>query len=345
METERVLMEQIPQRLAEHMNIESNKSIRLQKDQLFYGRGKLLLSGEYFILKGATGLALPTRVGQSLSVSYSPSFSPKLYWKSFDVHGNLWFEAVFEFWQFGILSTSLTKEALLLQKILTQARAQNSHFLRDGVDVNVETYIEFPLQWGLGSSSTLIYNIAQWAYVSPFELLFQGPGGSGYDIACAQADGPIIYTKKNNSPSWRPTYFDPLFKENIFFLFLGKKVSSLDAIAYFQSLGGHSRQLIKDISELTQEMIQSKTIEEFSEVVAAHEMILSAAIKQVPVKEEFFADFWGEMKSLGAWGGDFAMVCSRRPYEETLDYFVKKGFGVLIRFEDLVLNGQREIGQ
>ena len=36
--------------------------------QRFYSNGKLLLSGEYLILDGATGIALPTTFGQEMCV-------------------------------------------------------------------------------------------------------------------------------------------------------------------------------------------------------------------------------------------------------------------------------------
>ena len=90
-------------------------------------------------------LALPTTVGQSLNVKYSPSFSPKLYWKSFDVAGNLWFESVFEFWRFEIINENPRPEEFVLQRILRQARKQNPHFLRDNVDVHVKQTSDF--QW------------------------------------------------------------------------------------------------------------------------------------------------------------------------------------------------------
>ena len=72
-----------------------------ENDQYFFGHGKLLISGEYFVLDGAQSLALPTRHGQSLSVKYSPSFSPKLSWKSYDVDGRCWFDQELNF---GILN-------------------------------------------------------------------------------------------------------------------------------------------------------------------------------------------------------------------------------------------------
>ena len=49
--------------------------------QRFYSNGKLLLSGEYLILDGATGLALPTKTGQEMLVS---TFNSEgiLFWES-----------------------------------------------------------------------------------------------------------------------------------------------------------------------------------------------------------------------------------------------------------------------
>ena len=163
-------------------------------DQNFFGYGKILLSGEYFVLNGADALALPTQAGQSLSVKYEQSFNPVLSWRAYDSNGELWFEADFEFWKFDILSPNKSdQKASISQKLLRQARIQNKHFLRDEQNVYVETKLGFPKDWGLGSSSSLIYNLAQWAYISPFELLFETSKGSGYDVACAQSSGAILY--------------------------------------------------------------------------------------------------------------------------------------------------------
>src|SRR5690606_12989109 len=139
-----------------------------EREQYFYGHGKLLLSGEYLVMQGAQALALPTLVGQSLSVRYQRSYQPKIHWKCLDIHDHCWFEAVIEPWHFDLIDGVAGSEFTFLQKLLRQARKQNPHFLRERADVVVETRLEFPQDWGLGSSSSLIYNIAQWAYVSPF---------------------------------------------------------------------------------------------------------------------------------------------------------------------------------
>ena len=321
----------------------NNHSLSKDNDQFFYGHGKLLLSGEYFVLDGAQSLALPTKVGQSLSVKYSPSFSPKLYWKSFDVDGNLWLEASFEFWQFDIVGEEKCESKLFLQKILREARKQNPHFLRDDVDVHVETRLGFPLKWGLGSSSTLVHNIAQWAYISPFELYFNTYGGSGYDVACAQSDGPILYCKNSMGPNWSPIFFGPEFSDKLYFIYLGKKQNSRDGISYYNSQKPHSAELITNLTRITEDMVKSKSLEEFEFLVKAHENLVGENLNMVPVKQKLFSDFWGEVKSLGAWGGDFALVTSSRGSEETEEYFKEKGFDTFIPFNELILENRQRV--
>ncbi len=262
-----------------------------ENDQYFFGHGKLLLTGEYFVLDGALSLALPTKVGQSLSVKYNQSYSPTLSWKSYDVNGDIWFDSTFEFWHFKCLDENPSEEALFLQKILQQARKQNSHFLRDNVDVKVETRLGFPLSWGLGSSSSLIYNIAQWAYISPFELLFKTHGGSGYDIACAQSDGPIAYKKISTGPNWSPIYFSPDFKNNLYFVYLGKKQNSRDAIKDYAKKRPIDQSMIGKVTEITQEFLSASTLKQFQSLIVAHEEIISKTLDIPMVKELLFSVF------------------------------------------------------
>lgn len=307
-----------------------------EKNQYFFGHGKILLSGEYFVLDGALSLALPTKVGQSLSVKYTPSFSPTLSWKSYDVKGDCWFDSKFEFWHFKCLDENPSEEALFLQKILQQVRKQNSHFLRDDVDVKVETRLGFPISWGLGSSSSLIYNIAQWAYISPFELLFKTHGGSGYDIACAQSDGPIAYKKTSTGPNWSPIYFHPSFRENIFFVYLGKKQNSRDALKDYAEKRPFAPALLSKITELTQEFLNAQTLKQFQAAMVAHETLVGETLAMTPVKEKHFSDFNGAIKSLGAWGGDFAMVATVLDLASVKSYFKTHGLDVVYSYADLI---------
>ncbi|MFZ4713550.1 MAG: GYDIA family GHMP kinase [Bacteriovoracaceae bacterium] len=315
----------------------SEMSLMYNNPHYFYGHGKLLLTGEYFVLDGALSLALPTTMGQSLSIKYKSSFDPKLIWKSYDVNGKCWFEATFDLWRFKTADDNTSPESLFLQKVLLQARKQNPHFLRDEVDVTVETRLEFPLEWGLGSSSTLIYNIAQWAYVSPFELLFKTTGGSGYDIACAQSMGPILYEKKGSSPVWSEVRFDPEFKEHLFFVYLGKKQNSEEGIRlYREKISAVQNELVVKLSSITREMMNAKTLEEFDFLLSGHEKIISQTLELPTAKEKHFADFWGQVKSLGAWGGDFVLVTSNKDHKTTKNYFLEKGFDVVIPYSQMV---------
>ncbi len=312
------------------------------QDQFFYGHGKLLLTGEYFVLDGAEALALPTTVGQSMKVRYRHSYQPVLNWKSIDHAGKVWFEANYEFWHFNPIKPTGVETEKFVSGALKAVRQQNPHFLRDDVDVFVETRIEFPLEWGLGSSSSFIYNVAQWAYVSPFELLKQTIGGSGYDIACAQAMGPIKYSRFDGKPQWGAAPFQPPFKDSLYFVYLGQKQNSAKEVAKYQMLKIENKnRTIAEISQLTREMIHANDLVTFNKVIVNHESIVAEALGQTKVKDLHFADFWGEVKSLGAWGGDFALVTSDRPASETRDYFHDRGFGTVIPFTEIIFSELR----
>ena len=53
-----------------------------------------------------------------------------------------------------------------------------------------------------------------------------------------------------------------------------------------------------------------------------------------PVKEELFQNYFGEVKSLGAWGGDFVMVTGNN---KTVDYFKEKGYNTILSYNQMVL--------
>ncbi len=306
------------------------------KDQYFYGHGKLLLTSEYFVLDGAEALALPTTVGQSMKVKYKSSYKPVLNWKSLDHFGKVWFESDYEFWHFKSLREQDNDTQLFISDLLKSVRKQNPHFLRDDVDVFVETKIEFPREWGLGTSSTLLYNVAQWAYVGPFELLKNTMGGSGYDIACAQAMGPIKFSLKEEKPQWENISFSPSFKDNLYFLYLGKKQSSQNEVKKFSQMTIPGKSVvIKDLSRLTNELISTQSFETFNKIIVEHENIIATTLNYSKLKDNF-SDFWGEMKSLGAWGGDFALVTSDRDYLTTKSYFDSKNLSTLIPFSEII---------
>jgi mevalonate kinase len=313
-------------------------------ENYFYGHGKLLLTGEYFVLDGAQAIALPTKLGQQMHVKYRPSNNPRLFWKSYDDKKKCWFETSFELWHFECLSEE-TEEVLVLQNILREARKLNIHFLRDAVDVYVKTVLEFPIDWGLGSSSTLIYNIAQWAYVSPFELHTKSFNGSGYDIACAQSMGPITFEKNGNLPRWGTINFNPVFKDSIYFVYLNQKMNSRDGIQRYQEVVSNKDMVIPQINKISKNMLECFDLNEFEELVIEHERLISHHLDLPCIKETTFQDYWGTVKSLGAWGGDFVMATSSRDINETKKYFKDLGYSVCLTFDELILQNFQKFGE
>src|SRR5690554_2086350 len=135
----------------------------------FYSNGKLFILGEYYVLEGAKVFALPTKFGQYLEIF--PIKTKTLSWKSYDDDGSVWYND--ELLISDILSNNQTSDDKIrntLIDILHQADLINPNVLRNGGFV-VETKLTFPRNWGLGTSSTLINNIAQWFEIDAFELL------------------------------------------------------------------------------------------------------------------------------------------------------------------------------
>ncbi|HSM64371.1 MAG TPA: hypothetical protein VK833_10575, partial [Gillisia sp.] len=152
----------------------------------FRSNGKLLITGEYVVLDGAVSLALPTKYGQSLSIEKSSKKG--INWIAKDHENKSWLTAFFSIDDLVLapdISESKTKisEENYLLTILQTANALNPELLRDSSGFNVTTQLDFPKNWGLGTSSTLINNIAQWFKIDPYQLLQLTFGGSGYDIA------------------------------------------------------------------------------------------------------------------------------------------------------------------
>ncbi|MFD2099714.1 GYDIA family GHMP kinase [Flagellimonas iocasae] len=302
----------------------------MQKE--FYSNGKLLLSGEYAILDGALGLAVPTKYGQSLQVSDSDS--DNLLWMSFDEEKKIWFQAEIETENLKIETTSDESTAQTLVKLLVEARRQNPNFLSENKGVDVETHLGFPRSWGLGTSSTLINNIAQWAKVDAYQLLWNAFGGSGYDIGCAQHNTPITYQLHKGRPHVNQVQFDPTFKEFLYFVHLNQKQSSKEAITAYRKQLFNKEELIQAISLLTQQMVNASSLDEFQLLMEQHEAIMSKVLQIPTVKSQLFMDYSGAIKSLGAWGGDFVLVAGDG---QTLDYFSSKGFDTVIPFLRMVL--------
>ncbi|QTD38833.1 GHMP kinase [Polaribacter batillariae] len=321
----------------------------------YYSNGKLLLTGEYLVLDGAKSLALPTKFGQNLIVESIKE--PEIIWGSFTNKGKCWFEAIFDLKKLRLTSATFNSNkegsadtiAETLLDILKEAKKMNPNFLETENGFLVKTELTFPRDWGLGSSSTLINSIANWAKVDAFQLLWNSFKGSGYDIACAQNNTPIFYQIKRDfstqpvlsevemlemTPKVEQVEFNPSFKENLFFVYLNQKQDSKEGIAKFRERGNNFNKEIERISTISDEFLTAKTISEFNNLIVEHEQIISSIIKLQPVKEKLFPDYFGEIKSLGAWGGDFVLATGN---STTPAYFKNKGFETFFSYSEMIL--------
>lgn len=300
---------------------------------VFHANGKLLLTGEYFVLDGALALALPTKQGQKLYAEEQESFG-SISWESLDADGEVWFKGMFDKNDFRILSADNQEVARRLQQILEAARRQNDAFLKNGAIVRTE--LEFPGEWGLGTSSTLLYNIAQWADIDAHQLLEETFGGSGYDLACAGVNSAIFYRLESDIPRFFEFPFAPPFLDSVYFVYLGKKQNSREGIARYREKVKDAPDLIQTISELSEKIAQTSNFTEFNTLLLKHEELVAETIQLPRAKDLYFSDFWGEVKSLGAWGGDFVLVTSDKGESETKEYFKQKGMEVFIPYKDLI---------
>ncbi len=299
----------------------------------FYSHGKLLITSEYLVLDGAVSLAIPTKLGQSLTVTKNNT--SKLEWTSVLHDHTPWFETEINV---PIRSNTASDDPIIqrLHEILTAAQVLNPEFLQGDQGYEVISTLEFPRDWGLGSSSTLIANIAQWAEVNPYELLKKTFGGSGYDIACASSHTPITYTNKGTSPIVNSVIFDPVFKEQLFFIHLNKKQNSRDSISHYRNLDTTEREHhIKEFTSLTKEIIASQdSLNRFENLLLTHESQLSGILQTPTIKEQLFSDYPNTIKSLGGWGGDFILATGTT---EDMKYFKEKGFHTIIPYSEMLL--------
>ena len=297
------------------------------KKQAIHAKGKLLLSSEYFVLDGALALALPTSKGQIFTFENIDN-SEVISWKSFDEKKQIWFDGIFSMKNFEAIETSDLDVSNRLSQILNVCRELNNSFLKNGNGVAVESHLTFPKNWGLGTSSTLIYSVAKWAEVDAFVLLEKTFGGSGYDIACAGAEKNILYSKKDGVVEWANCEFDPPFKDQLYFIFLGKKQNTREGIAHYRKMDKKDN-LVSQFSFFTKKMLSCSHFYEFEHLLEQHENLVATTLHLQKVKDLYFKDYWGSVKSLGAWGGDFVLVTSDGSKNDTKRYFKERGLSLI----------------
>ena len=310
----------------------------------YQAHGKFLLTGEYLVLKGALALALPLKLGQSLQVSLADTDTHRLHWIA-QQPDKPWFSVLFDTDTLEPISTDDSAKAEKLSSILKAVRQLRPTAFYGG-DIRFRTHLDFDPNWGLGSSSTLIANLARWANVNPYELLKLTFGGSGYDIACATAEGPIYYQIKAKvpepvegpAPLVDPIDFNPSFAEHLFFIYQGQKQSSSKEIKSFLEKTNpiDLQKDIEAVSEISRAVPECQNLDEFGLLMQCHERIISRCIGQEPVQKRF-PHFEGVLKSLGAWGGDFILAATNWDKNQVKAYFKEKGLEVIFGYQEMVI--------
>ncbi len=302
----------------------------------FFSHGKLLLTGEYLVLDGTMALAIPTQKGQEMIVEMLPG-SGNIHWTAKDVKGNIWLNFSFILAEGELIPVTVGNlypqaEVLILKRILENSLILNPDFLINQSDYEITTHLQFPSDWGLGSSSTLIANIAKWAEIDAMKLFFNSFEGSGYDVAVALEAQPIIYQLENKKPVWEDVNFNPPFADQLYFIHLGQKQNSRNEIANYKTKTKPTSNQIEQICSITNQIIETNTLETFEKLISKHETIISEILGILPIKLRLFNDYPGAIKSLGAWGGDFILATRL----EAKRYFHDKGYRTILSWGEMV---------
>ena len=296
----------------------------------------MYIAGEYTVLDGGLSFAVPTKFGQTLEVQFlEKSENPKLFWEAFQNDDSLWFSAEFDLKSLEISSSTNEKLSQKL-KLIFQAieELQPDFFKNKTQNIHCKTRLEFDKNWGLGSSSTLVYLLAKFAGVDEFELNQLTFNTSGYDVACAGINQPVLYQITENQRKIEPVNFRPDFLDKLHFVYLNQKQDTQISVSKIYKSKPKNDKLVGEISEIVSKMIQTQRLPEFESLINQHENLLSAHLGIPKVKDLHFADYEGTVKSLGAWGGDFVMVTERENFRE---YFSEKGFTTIFNFREMVL--------
>lgn len=298
--------------------------------QLF-SPGKLLLTSEYTVLDGALAFAVPTKWGQEFFFESIDDAKFEVVWEAYH-QDQLWLYAKINYQTWEILDSNLEQPAIFVVKVLQTVQRLSTKIFQGDESYFLKTNLQFPADYGLGSSSTLMNNLANWAEIDAYTLNELSLGGSGYDIAVAKEKSPLLYQINGLQRLVEAIQFAPSFRDDLIFVHLNQKQDSRQGIQLYRSKQ-KSQQLIAEFSELTKAVIKAQDLENFSQLMTFHEEKLSHFLGIPTAKEKYFENCPVFVKSLGAWGGDFVMSAKFSGFE---DYFSGKGFQRIFSWPDLI---------
>lgn len=295
-----------------------------------FSPGKLMLTSEYVAVDGALVLAIPTKLGQEFFFTEEKDEKSLIYWDAYH-QDQLWLKTIINYQNWEILETNNQKASEFILKVLKNVQDLSKTKFRSNISYLLKTILQFPPDFGLGSSSTLMSNLGEWAGIDPFILNEISLGGSGYDVAVAKEKSAVLYTRFPERV-YKKVNFDPTFKDELIFIHLNQKQDTREGISHYKSKTT-STELINEYSELTKMIVNSENLEEFSQLMTIHEQKLSNFLGVPTVKEKYFQNCPSFVKSLGAWGGDFVLTSKFGDYEA---YFKNLGFDKIFSWQDLI---------
>lgn len=295
-----------------------------------FSPGKLMLTSEYFAMDGALVLAVPTKLGQEFSFEEKDDEKSLIFWEAY--HQNkLWLKAVMDYKNWQILETNIPSSAEFILKTLKNVQSLSTIKFKDNFTYHLKTNLQFPADYGLGSSSTLMTNLAEWSEIDPFYLNKISLGGSGYDIAVAKEKSAVLFQSVPEI-KYKKVNFDPSFKNELIFIHLNQKQDSREGINFYKSKT-KSQKLVDEFSDLTRNILVCNELENFSQLMLIHEQKISNFLEISTVKAKYFTNCPVFVKSLGAWGGDFVMSSKFDGFE---DYFWGKGFRTIFNWNEII---------
>lgn len=297
-----------------------------------------MLSGEYLVLDGATSLVLPVIYGQTMEVSTLESGDSGLIeWHALQEKEE-WFSAKIRIPDFSLIHSSdsiITKKLIELLKVL---HSLNPYIFSKKNSYLIRTDLEFNRSWGLGSSSTLMANLAAWAAIDPMELFRSAATGSGYDIAATKRESPFLFKTVGKVFETEAVSIPDEITSCLYFAYSGQKQNSDSEVNAYMNRKPSQRGQIERISEISNGLATIGDLALFEKLVKEHETILSNLLNRPPVKELLFPDYTGTIKSLGAWGGDFLLFVHQGGREDLEAYLIGKGLRTVFSYNELIFN-------
>jgi len=305
----------------------------------YYGNGKILLTGEYLVMDGAKAISLPVKFGQHSVVRENETEPGIIHWKAKE-HDMVWFESSLDLSTLKVLSSTHGPTTNMITDILLTLQEEYPSFVHFE-SLSFEHTVNFPLSWGLGSSSSLISNMATWAGIDPYDLHERVSGGSGYDVFTARCHSPIVYQLLHGEPHVDEVKFVPPFHKQLYFVYQGKKQNTALEVEEYRKNKEHFSGEIGKITKITELTLKAESLNEFEQLLKEHDAIISDVLGRKTLAESLFSDYkYGYVKSLGAWGGDFMLFTLHEDHhpQELLEYLKQKELTTIFQFKDLILD-------